>query len=98
MSRPFPVPEGRSASIRTITGHSNARSGVRSGPAGAVRRGYFIGDGTGCGKGRQVAGIVMDNWIKGRRKAVWISKSTARRNFKLSRAAVLAERRGLCAA
>ena len=40
-----------------------------------LRLGYFIGDGTGCGKGRQVAGIVMDNWIKGRRKAVWISKS-----------------------
>ena len=40
-----------------------------------LRMGYFIGDGTGCGKGRQVAGIIMDNWIKGRRKAVWISKS-----------------------
>ena len=38
-----------------------------------LRMGYFIGDGTGCGKGRQVAGIIMDNWIKGRRKAVWIS-------------------------
>ena len=35
----------------------------------------YAGDGTGCGKGRRVAGIVMDNWIKGRRKAVWISKS-----------------------
>lgn len=45
-------------------------------PAGfRLRMGYFIGDGTGCGKGRQVAGVVMDNWIKGRRKAVWISKS-----------------------
>jgi len=37
------------------------------------RRGWFLGDGTGCGKGRQVAGIMLDNWIKGRRKAVWIS-------------------------
>ena len=44
---------------------------------GAVqfRRGWFLGDGTGAGKGRQVAGIVLDNWLKGRRKAVWISKS-----------------------
>lgn len=40
-----------------------------------LRKGYFIGDGTGCGKGRQVAGVIMDNWIKGRRRAVWISKS-----------------------
>ena len=39
------------------------------------RRGYFLGDGTGCGKGRQVAGIILDNWLKGRRKALWLSKS-----------------------
>lgn len=39
------------------------------------RRGWFLGDGTGAGKGRQVAGIVLDNWLKGRRKALWISKS-----------------------
>ena len=39
------------------------------------RRGYMLGDGTGAGKGRQSAGIVLDNWLKGRRKAVWISKS-----------------------
>jgi predicted RNA methylase len=39
------------------------------------RRGWFLGDGTGCGKGRQVAGIVLDNWLKGRRRAIWVSKS-----------------------
>ena len=39
------------------------------------RRGFFLGDGTGAGKGRQSAGIVLDNWAKGRRKALWISKS-----------------------
>ena len=44
---------------------------------GAVRfrRGWFLGDGTGAGKGRQVAGIILDNWMQGRRRAVWISKS-----------------------
>jgi len=44
---------------------------------GAVRfrRGWFLGDGTGAGKGRQVAGILLDNWLKGRRRAVWVSKS-----------------------
>jgi len=40
------------------------------------RRGWFLGDGTGAGKGRQVAGILLDNWLKGRRRAVWISKSS----------------------
>ncbi|MGB9425034.1 MAG: strawberry notch family protein, partial [Methylocella sp.] len=39
------------------------------------RRGFMLGDGTGAGKGRQSAGIILDNWLKGRRKAVWISKS-----------------------
>ena len=39
------------------------------------RKGFFLGDGTGSGKGRQAAGIILDNWLRGRRKAVWISKS-----------------------
>ena len=39
------------------------------------RRGWFLGDGTGAGKGRQVAGVLVDNWLKGRRRAVWVSKS-----------------------
>jgi predicted RNA methylase len=39
------------------------------------RRGWFLGDGTGAGKGRQVAGIILDNWLKGRRRALWISVS-----------------------
>ena len=44
---------------------------------GAVRyrRGWFLGDGTGAGKGRQAAGIILDSWLKGRRRHVWISKS-----------------------
>jgi hypothetical protein len=42
-----------------------------------TRRGWFLGDSTGCGKGRQVAGIILDNWLKGRRRAFWISKSEA---------------------
>ena len=50
---------------------------ARDDDASAVRfrRGWFLGDGTGAGKGRQVAGILLDNWLKGRRRAVWISKS-----------------------
>ncbi|WP_448140512.1 strawberry notch-like NTP hydrolase domain-containing protein [Sphingopyxis fribergensis] len=39
------------------------------------RRGWFLGDGTGAGKGRQVAGIILDNMLKGRRRAVWLSVS-----------------------
>jgi predicted RNA methylase len=47
----------------------DAEHGVR------FRRGWFLGDGTGAGKGRQVAGILLDNWLKGRRRALWVSKS-----------------------
>jgi predicted RNA methylase len=39
------------------------------------RRGYMIGDGTGVGKGAQIAGIIRDNWEQGRRRAVWISEN-----------------------
>ncbi len=50
---------------------------ARDDDQGAIRfrRGWFLGDGTGAGKGRQVAGVLLDNWLKGRRRAVWISKS-----------------------
>ena len=51
------------------------------------RKGFFIGDGTGVGKGRQIAGIIMDNFLQGRSKAVWISEKAslledARRDWK----------------
>lgn len=39
------------------------------------RQGWFLGDGTGCGKGRQIAGIILDNRAQGRKRAVWISKN-----------------------
>ena len=39
------------------------------------RRGWMLGDGTGAGKGRQVAAIVLDNWLRGRRRALWLSQS-----------------------
>lgn len=37
------------------------------------RKGFFIGDGTGVGKGREISGIILDNKMQGRKKAVWIS-------------------------
>jgi hypothetical protein len=45
---------------------------------GAVyRTGFFIADGTGVGKGREGAGIILDQWNRGRRRAIWISRSSA---------------------
>ena len=39
------------------------------------RRGWMLGDGTGCGKGRQVAAIILDNRLRGRKRALWLSQS-----------------------
>ena len=35
----------------------------------------MLGDGTGCGKGRQVAAILLDQWLRGRKRALWLSQS-----------------------
>lgn len=50
------------------------------------RRGFFIGDGTGVGKGREISGVILDNYRQGRKKAVWVSKNAplfgdAKRDF-----------------
>ena len=51
------------------------------------RRGFFCGDGTGVGKGREIAGILLDNLRRGRTKHVWVSEKQpliedAKRDFK----------------
>ena len=56
-------------------GSSHGEDGeVLSAPV-RFRRGWMLGDGTGCGKGRQVAGIVLDQWLRGNRRALWLSAS-----------------------
>ncbi|KAL2098158.1 hypothetical protein ACEWY4_007365 [Coilia grayii] len=39
------------------------------------RAGFLIGDGAGVGKGRTVAGIILENCLKGRKRALWFSVS-----------------------
>lgn len=41
------------------------------------RYGFFLADGTGVGKGRQISGIIMDNLCQGRTKALWLSESAS---------------------
>lgn len=38
-----------------------------------MRRAYYVGDSTGSGKGRQIAGVIMDNMNQGRKRHVWVS-------------------------
>jgi predicted RNA methylase len=68
---------GYLAGAYTVDETYDTVSAAPEGDPGAIRfrRSWFLGDGTGAGKGRQVAGIILDNWLKGRRRALWISKS-----------------------
>ncbi|KAJ8613239.1 hypothetical protein CTAYLR_004535 [Chrysophaeum taylorii] len=38
-----------------------------------VRFGFFLGDGAGVGKGRQIAAIILDSVARGRQKHLWFS-------------------------
>ncbi|XP_014651464.1 PREDICTED: protein strawberry notch homolog 2-like [Ceratotherium simum simum] len=42
---------------------------------GGQRAGFLIGDGAGVGKGRTVAGIILENYLRGRKKSLWFSVS-----------------------
>lgn len=42
-----------------------------------TRRGYFVGDGTGIGKGRTIAAIILDNYNQGRKKSVWVTLNSS---------------------
>ncbi len=68
---------GHLAGSWTVDATFDTVSAALDAAEGAVqfRRGFMLGDGTGAGKGRQSAGILLDNWLRGRRKALWISKS-----------------------
>ena len=35
------------------------------------RVGFLIGDGAGVGKGRTIAGIIYENFLRGRRRSLW---------------------------
>jgi len=41
-------------------------------PNGA-RCGFLLGDGTGCGKGRCISALILDQWNRGARRHIWIS-------------------------
>ena len=43
-------------------------------PCPALRR-FLLGDGAGIGKGRQIAGLIYEQFIRGQRRAVWFSAS-----------------------
>jgi hypothetical protein len=41
------------------------------------RAGYLIGDGAGVGKGRTLAGTILENYHLNRKKAIWVTSSSS---------------------
>lgn len=53
---------------------------------GGATKGFYVGDGTGVGKGREIAGIIFNNHMQGHKRAVWFTAtfdlvSAARRDL-----------------
>ena len=44
--------------------------------ASGERAGFLIGDGAGVGKGRTIAGIMLENFLQGRKKSIWVCIET----------------------
>jgi hypothetical protein len=42
-----------------------------------ARRGFMLGDGGGVGKSNTIIGVLLDNFARGRRKALWLSDRQA---------------------
>ncbi|HQE41374.1 MAG TPA: strawberry notch family protein, partial [Zoogloea sp.] len=56
--------------------HPAGEVALKEDPEGKLyRTGFFLGDGTGAGKGRQAAACILDQWLKGNRRHIWISKN-----------------------
>ena len=68
-------PPDDSADIETADAANDAGNDAALSEPVRFRQGWMLGDGTGCGKARQVAGIVLDRWLRGNRKALWLSAS-----------------------
>ena len=68
------LPRTRSGGEEVDTSFVTSDGETLSDPV-AFRRGWMLGDGTGCGKGRQVAAVILDNRLRGRKRALWLSQS-----------------------
>jgi hypothetical protein len=70
-------PKNKSGGISDVQLEANVYAGQAHEqflPDGETRKGVMAGHGTGVGKGRIIASIIMDNWRKGRKKAIWLSE------------------------
>lgn len=62
---------------QAFQGHLPETIERRTGEKVRYRRGFYIGDGTGVGKGRELSAIILDSFNRGQVRAVWVSKTFA---------------------
>ncbi len=78
----YSIPDNMPVDMKDVKG--NVRAVTPPGPAAegrkreppAVRAGFLLGDGAGMGKGRTLAGFVVENIARGRKKHIWVSVSS----------------------
>ena len=78
-SKLSPVPEGMEIDSKARIKGDNVKGDMKVGKKRdppALRAGYLLGDGAGMGKGRTLAGFVVENIARGRKKHVWVSVSS----------------------
>ena len=82
VSAEAPIPEAtteattaESTANATDTPPTGTDAVVAKAPAVPQRAGFLLGDSAGMGKGRTLAGFVVENVSRGRKKHVWISVS-----------------------
>ena len=64
-----------SSNYKADFGTSNLTHMLRLSPPEGPRAGFFLGDGAGVGKGRQIAALLKECWARGLRRAIWVSVS-----------------------
>ena len=88
LQRPFdePPPGLSNVQLEAIALATAAHDDEEARKIFGTRRGFFLADGTGCGKGRTIAGTILLSLKRGRRRNVWVSGASdllhdARRDF-----------------
>jgi hypothetical protein len=66
--------------LAEIEQHSHVVCECRVACLSGARAGFFLGDGAGVGKGRQIAALIKEYWLTRHKKApkrvLWVSTST----------------------
>jgi hypothetical protein len=88
LQRPFDVPPPGLSNVQleAVALATAAHDDEEARNVFGTRRGFFLADGTGCGKGRTIAGTILLSLKRGRLRNVWVSGASdllhdARRDF-----------------